>query len=82
VHVSQTLRLVDVLLEHDRDFELLIIPNAGHDVLMSSGSAQRRVWDYMVRNLLGAAPPQDFQIRFTPEELRRYASNAARELRE
>jgi len=73
VHPSQTLRLVDALIGENKDFELLIVPNAGHDVLLASGYAQRRVWDFMVRNLLEEEPPTSFEVRFEPDELERFA---------
>jgi dipeptidyl aminopeptidase/acylaminoacyl peptidase len=79
VHLSQTLLLTDALIAANRDFDLLVVPNAGHLLMMTSGYAQRRVWDYFVRHLLGEAPPRGFEIRFEPHELARFAVRYAQE---
>jgi dipeptidyl aminopeptidase/acylaminoacyl peptidase len=79
VHVSQTLLLVDALIRANKDFDLLIVPNAGHDVLMTNGYVQRRVWDHFARNLLGQVPPPNFAVSFEPHEVARYGVCAARE---
>ncbi|WP_293852150.1 S9 family peptidase [Steroidobacter sp.] len=71
VHVSQTLTVVDALVNANRDFELLIVPNEGHLLLMRNGYVQRRIWDFLVRNLLGATPPAGFAIEYQPHELLR-----------
>jgi fermentation-respiration switch protein FrsA (DUF1100 family) len=81
VHVSQTLSLVDSLIHANKDFDLLIVPNEGHSVLMTNGYALRRAWDYLVRHLLGKSPPRDFVIAFDPHELYRFAKRCAREVR-
>jgi dipeptidyl aminopeptidase/acylaminoacyl peptidase len=69
VPVSQTLALVNALVSANRDFDLLIVPNEGHSVLLTSGYVLRRVWDYFVRHLLGEEPPRNFEICFQPDEL-------------
>ena len=71
VHVSHTLALADALVRANRDFDLLIVPNEGHLLLMTSGYVQRRVWDYFVRHLLEQTPPQNFAIKFEPHEMSR-----------
>ena len=73
VHVSQTWAMVDALIKANKDFDLLIVPNAGHDVLMTNGYAQRRVWDFVVANLLEETPPKEFEVCFEPHELGRFA---------
>jgi dipeptidyl-peptidase 4 len=82
VHLSQTLSLADALIRANKDFDLLIVPNAGHAVLATHGYAQRRVWDYFVTHLLGVTPPRDFAIRFEPHEVSRLFQVATRELRQ
>jgi dipeptidyl-peptidase-4 len=82
VHISQTLSLVDALVRANRDFDLLIVPNEGHTVLFTSGYAQRRTWDYFIRNLLGETPPSNFEIKFEPYELARFAKCFWREVRQ
>jgi hypothetical protein len=49
---------------------------------MTSGYAQRRVWDYFVRHLLDATPPPNFEIRFETHELARFERGLWREFRE
>lgn len=61
VHPSQTMRLVDALVQANRDFDLLILPNVGHGFLLGS-YATRRQWDYFVRHLMDAQPPLDYRI--------------------
>jgi dipeptidyl aminopeptidase/acylaminoacyl peptidase len=59
---SQTLQLVDALIRANKDFELLIVPNAGHGALLLSRYALRRSWDFLVRNLMHAEPPPDYDL--------------------
>jgi dipeptidyl aminopeptidase/acylaminoacyl peptidase len=49
------MQVVNALVKADRDFDMLIIPGAGHG---AAGSAygRRRQKDYFVRNLLGVEP--------------------------
>lgn len=82
VHMSQTLSLADALIRANRDFELLIVPNEGHTILMTHGYTQRRIWDFFVRHLLGCTPPAEFAVSFTPEELARYGKRSWMELRQ
>jgi dienelactone hydrolase len=79
VHVSQTLRLADALIQANRDFDLLIVPNEGHLLLLTNGYVLRRMWDYFVRHLLGETPPEGFEIRFQPQELARCEASLMRE---
>lgn len=58
---SQTLQLVDALIRANKDFELLIVPNAGHGALFNR-YALRRSWDFLVRNLMHAEPPPDYDL--------------------
>jgi dipeptidyl-peptidase 4 len=81
VHLSQTLSLVDALIRQNKDFDLLIVPNEGHAVMMNSGYAIRRTWDYFVRHLLGGTPPDHFQIHFEPHELACWMDKFRREIR-
>jgi dipeptidyl aminopeptidase/acylaminoacyl peptidase len=57
VHPGLTLRLVDALIKADRNFDLLIVPNAGHGVI-ADPSIQRRLFDYFVLHLMGVKPPR------------------------
>jgi dipeptidyl aminopeptidase/acylaminoacyl peptidase len=82
VHVGQTLSLADALIRANRDFELLIVPNEGHSILMTHGYTQRRIWDFFVRHLLEETPPRHFELRFEPHELARYGQRSWNEIRQ
>lgn len=60
-----TLLLVQELIESNKDFDLLMLPNQTHAV--ESGVVGRylvrRHWDYFVRHLLGAEPPAQYGMR-------------------
>ena len=51
-----SMRFIDALVAADKDFDLLVLPGANHD-LMNKPYVLRRKWDYFVRHLMGAAPP-------------------------
>lgn len=61
VHPSNTLLVVDALIEAEKDFDLLLIPNAGHGFGNGRYFMKRR-WDYFVQHLQGVAPPADFRF--------------------
>ncbi|ABL72692.1 S9 family peptidase [Paracoccus denitrificans] len=52
VQPSQMLRLVDALVKADADFDMLIVPGAGHGVAFHP-YALRRTVDYFLRHLAG-----------------------------
>ncbi|WP_419999959.1 DPP IV N-terminal domain-containing protein [Streptomyces boninensis] len=52
-----TMRLAEALIKENKDFDLLIVPNADHTMLWNQAYWLRRRWDYFVRHLLGATPP-------------------------
>ncbi len=52
---ESTIRFVDALVKANRDFDFLLIPNAGHTDGGAYGESRRR--DYFVRHLHGAEPP-------------------------
>ena len=49
------MRLVDALIKANKDFELLVVPNANHG--MGGAYGQRRLNDFFVFNLLGPQAP-------------------------
>jgi dipeptidyl-peptidase 4 len=63
---SNTLLVVDALIKANKDFDLLLIPNAHHGYGQASYYMMRRRWDYFVKNLLGATPPKEYVI--TPKQ--------------
>lgn len=63
VSPSLTLKLADALIQANKDFDLLIVPNANHQSMFSNPYVIRRMWDYFVRNLQQSTPARDFRIR-------------------
>lgn len=59
---NNTLLVVDALIKANKDFDLLLIPNAAHGYGDASNYMTRRRWDYFVRNLLGLEPPRDYAL--------------------
>ena len=57
--VSMTFRIVEALQIANKNFDMLLLPNLGHDL---SGYTIRRSWDYFVEHLLGVEPPLDFKL--------------------
>jgi dipeptidyl-peptidase-4 len=51
-----SMRFINALVAADKDFDLLVLPGANHD-LMNKPYVLRRKWDYFVRHLMEAAPP-------------------------
>lgn len=59
-----TYLVVDALIKANKDFDLIIFPNARHGYGADSYYMMRRRWDYFVKNLLGAEPPKDYKFKF------------------
>jgi hypothetical protein len=57
--------LVDALIRAEKDFDLLVVPGADH-LVSRNAYVNRREWDFLVRNLQGVVPPDEFRLRFTP----------------
>ena len=60
---QSTLQLVDALVKANKDFDLLLLPHARHGYGADSYYVMRRRWDYFVKNLLGAEPPKQFELK-------------------
>lgn len=61
VHIFQTYRLIDALIEANKDFDLLVLPNRPHNIYVDP-YVIRKHWDYFVRHLLGTEPPTEYRI--------------------
>lgn len=57
VHPAQTLGLAQAFINANRDVDVLLLPNRGHDVL-NDPYFVRRLWDYFVRHLQHRRPPE------------------------
>jgi hypothetical protein len=53
------------LIAAGKDFEQLIVPGATHSLLFESPYAMQRLWNFFVRHLLDATPPDDFVLSWT-----------------
>jgi dipeptidyl-peptidase-4 len=61
-----TYLVVDALQRANKDFDLVVFPNAAHGYGQLSNYMMRRRWDYFVKNLLGAEPPKEYEIGRRP----------------
>ncbi len=61
VHPSNTLLMVQALVEAEKDFDLVLLPDSRHGFATNRYFMKRR-WDYFVRHLLGVEPPADFRF--------------------
>ena len=59
---NNTLLVVDALIKANKDFDLLMIPNANHGYGAASNYMMRRRWDYFVKWLIGVEPPKEYEI--------------------
>ncbi|MCA6075564.1 S9 family peptidase [Fulvivirga sedimenti] len=57
-----TYLVVDALVKANKDFDLIIFPNARHGFGADSYYMMRRRWDYFVEHLQGVEPPKEFKI--------------------
>ncbi len=55
VDPASTMQVVDALVKADKDFEMLVVPGAGHGVVRVP-HVRRRLMDFFVRNLLHVEP--------------------------
>jgi dipeptidyl aminopeptidase/acylaminoacyl peptidase len=62
VPMNNTLVLVDALIKANKDFDLLMIPNAHHAYGAATPYMTRRRWDYFVRYLAGDKPPAEYEM--------------------
>ena len=68
-----TYLVVDALVKANKDFDLIIFPNARHGYGADSFYMMRRRWDYFVKHLLGAEHPKEYKIELKQDP--RLASN-------
>ncbi len=61
VHPNATIMLIDELISHNKDFDLIVMPNRNHGYA-NEPYVVRRTWDYFVEHLLGQEPPRTYRI--------------------
>lgn len=54
--------VIDALTKANKDYDLIIFPNARHGYGADSYYMMRRRWDYFVKHLLGAEPPKEYKL--------------------
>ena len=57
-----TYLVVDALVKANKDFDLIVFPHARHGFGVDNNYMMRRRWDYFVRHLMGAEPPEEYRI--------------------
>jgi dipeptidyl aminopeptidase/acylaminoacyl peptidase len=68
VYMYHTLRLAHELIQNNKDFDMLIIPEIEHSPVNSETSLKswkyfwRKRWDYFVQHLLNENPPANFEL--------------------
>jgi dipeptidyl aminopeptidase/acylaminoacyl peptidase len=61
-----TLLVVDQLIKANKDFDLIMIPNAPHGYGVAGNYMMRRRWDYFVKWLANGEPPKNYEIKDPP----------------
>jgi dipeptidyl-peptidase-4 len=69
---NNTLLVVDALIKANKDFDLLMIPNAHHGYGEATPYVMKRRWDYFVKYLAGGTPAMDFVPKSYEELVRAY----------
>lgn len=59
--------VVDALNKANKDYDLVIFPNARHGYGSDSYYMMRRRWDYFVKHLLGVEPPKEYKLTPKPD---------------
>jgi dipeptidyl aminopeptidase/acylaminoacyl peptidase len=57
-----TMLVIDALTKANKDYDLVVFPNAQHGYGEYSPYMMRRRWDYFVKNLLGKEPPKEYKL--------------------
>ena len=58
VNPANTIRLAGELIKHNKDFEMLIVPNIDHGGILFNLYVNRRMWNFFTKNLLHVEPPK------------------------
>lgn len=65
VHPAHTIALVDALVKANQTFDLLILPDADHNMTLHP-YVIRRTWDYFVEHLMGGRAPARYTVAPPP----------------
>ena len=58
---AASLQFIDALIKANKDFDFLILPNGDHSAGYHPYVTRKR-WDYFVKHLMGANPPEGYRI--------------------
>ncbi len=61
VHPNANWLVIEELVRHNKDFDLLVLPNRNHG-FSNEPYVIRRTWDYFVEHLKGEDPPKGYRI--------------------
>ncbi len=67
VHPCATLQLVDALIKHNKDFDMLLMPNQNHHSTFDHPYYIRRHWDYFLKHLLGKSLSNNYIFSSIPD---------------
>lgn len=76
VDIANTFKVADALVRANKDFELVVVPNQGHVMMLNDGYTTRRVFDFLAREMLGQTPPLGVELRFENYQVARMAKAA------
>jgi dipeptidyl aminopeptidase/acylaminoacyl peptidase len=68
---SNTLLVVDALMKANKDFDMLMVPNAHHAYGEFTPYIMRRRWDYFVKYLAGGTPPHEYEMTSYKDMIRK-----------
>lgn len=64
-----TLRLAERLISHNKDFDLVVVPDADHIYFGYEHYVTQRKWDFLTRHLLDAEPPSGYRLPPVPIDM-------------
>lgn len=67
---NNTLTLVLALMNANKTFDMLMVPNAHHGYGEQTQYIMRRRWDYFVHYLAGGTPPENYQMKSYEDVIR------------
>ena len=65
VPISNTYLVIDALHKANKDYDLIVFPNARHGFGKDNLYMMRRRWDYFVIHLQGNIPPKEYKIEWS-----------------
>lgn len=67
---NNTLMVVQALMNANKTFDMIMVPNAHHGYGDQTQYIMRRRWDYFVRYLAGGTPPENYQMKSYDDVIR------------